>query len=144
MKIFFLPSFLAHSSSNMASQFSNCITAVCAPLVNLLFRSIFPLFKNNWKFIKIFYKLGTSIRRKIPETLIRHSLLKPYLERILQYFLVPHWFANNKNISVKGKKIWKRKSNYDCTSLLCHPIYKSCGRRTKTENYCTARVIINV
>ena len=46
-----------------------------------------------------------DILRKIPESLIRHSFLKPYLESTMQKFLVSHWFTNNKNISFKEKKI---------------------------------------
>ena len=42
--------------------------------------------------------------RKIPETLIRHSCSKPYLESTLQYFSVSHWLTSNENILVKEKK----------------------------------------
>ena len=59
----------------------------------------------NFAFEKFDWTDGDFVFLKIPETLIRYSLSKTYLENTLQYFSVPHWFTNNENISVKEKNL---------------------------------------
>ena len=67
--------------------------------------------------------------RRISETLIRHSLLKPYLESTLQYISVCDWFANNKNISVKEKTLkFLKMLSVICIFLAGYSKSKECSK----------------
>ena len=65
-------------------------------------------------------------------------LSKPYLENTLQYFSVPHWFANNKNILLKEKN-WNSKFELPAAHCMTQgdPI-------SKVPSIVTILIIVNV